>query len=442
MTPRPASSVKLEAWQLTRLATPLILASLLNMGISVTDIVMMRWLGTGALAAGAVASDYYSIVFHLVSPFAAQALGMNNRERAGNALMAGLTLAVLLALPGTAVVWHSPLLLAWIGVSPEVVQGVGGYIRVMSLALASMLAATVAINVLSAHHRTYVVYRVSIVALIVNALGNHVFMFGNSVVPAMGLVGAGVSSLIVSVLLCGMLIGYVFLHQDLRYLDNVRRCMAASRSELLPMLRTGLPIGIARLGELGVYLVSTVVIGIFGAEELAAHALTLRLTGVLYALPLGLSQAATVRAALAIGASDPAGFRRVAAAALMITVVVVFADSLAVYLLKEPLAKHFLGGQDTLVLCVTLMQFLVVVHPIHGIGTVCDGLLRGNKDTCRPMWLTLVAFWGVGFAGGGLLALHGGLGARALHSHGASDWPCAGSPGTRRSTACPRRTCR
>src|SRR3546814_19051510 len=55
-----------EARALLRLATPLTLIALVTMGMSVTAVVMVSALfGTDALAAVAVGSDLYSIVFYL-----------------------------------------------------------------------------------------------------------------------------------------------------------------------------------------------------------------------------------------------------------------------------------------------------------------------------------------------------------------------------------------
>ena len=67
------------------------------------------------------------------------------------------------------------------------------------------------------------------------------------------------------------------------------------KRHLAEIFRLGIPIGFSSIGEVGVYLVSTVIISLFGAAALAAHAITLRMAGVVYALTLGLSQAATVR---------------------------------------------------------------------------------------------------------------------------------------------------
>lgn len=54
-----------EARKTLSIAWPLAMSALVNMGISVTDVVMIALLGSGALAASAVASDFYSIIVYI-----------------------------------------------------------------------------------------------------------------------------------------------------------------------------------------------------------------------------------------------------------------------------------------------------------------------------------------------------------------------------------------
>ena len=56
-----------EVAKLAALAGPLTATALVNMGISITDVIMMGWLGPLELATGAVTSDFYSIVFYLAA---------------------------------------------------------------------------------------------------------------------------------------------------------------------------------------------------------------------------------------------------------------------------------------------------------------------------------------------------------------------------------------
>ncbi|MEN8197683.1 MAG: MATE family efflux transporter [Pseudomonadota bacterium] len=76
-----------EAGKTLSIAWPLTMSALVNMGISVTDVVMIAWLGSAALAASAVASDFYSIIVYIaggtlaaISPMIAEARRTEGEE--------------------------------------------------------------------------------------------------------------------------------------------------------------------------------------------------------------------------------------------------------------------------------------------------------------------------------------------------------------------------
>lgn len=81
---------------LFRLAGPIAAVGLLNMGMSLTDVIMVGWLGADALAAVAVMSDAYSIVFYLAAgilaatvPLIAHARGPDDRPPCGKRCATG-----------------------------------------------------------------------------------------------------------------------------------------------------------------------------------------------------------------------------------------------------------------------------------------------------------------------------------------------------------------
>ena len=90
-----------------RIAGPLMLASLVNMGMAITDVIMMGWIGPVALAAGAVASDFYSLVFYLcagvlgaLSPIVSHARGARQHRLIRRTAQQAFWAVALLAVPG------------------------------------------------------------------------------------------------------------------------------------------------------------------------------------------------------------------------------------------------------------------------------------------------------------------------------------------------------
>ena len=100
-----------------------------------------------------------------------------------------------------------------------------------------------------------------------NALGNHVLMHGFGPVPSLGPTGAGASTLIVAL---ASLVTLVVVARKVapRPLGPGKRIRWG---DLAPVLRVGLPIGIATVAELGIFLGATLYAATLGAADVAAH---------------------------------------------------------------------------------------------------------------------------------------------------------------------------
>lgn len=400
-----------EAAAQLRIAAPLMFTALVNMGMSITDVIMMGWLGPAALAAGTVASDFYSIVFYLcagviaaVAAIVSQARGARRRSVIRRATQQGFWAALILAVPGGLIVWHTGLFLEAVGVTPEVIPGARDYARMMAVALAPMLGVMVWRQFLAAHSDTNAVFRVTLAALALNAAGNYVFMFGKLGLPAMGLAGAGLASALCGLFMFVVLAIRVTRHREYRRYYLLARMHEPDWRRLRELFRVGTPIGLSNLGELGVYLLSTAVMGIFGVEALAAHAVALRMAGVLYAAPVGLAQAATVRVGLAAGAGDAGGRTRAVRTALWMTGAGGLAVLVVVAIARHDIAALFIkangGAHEIMAYAALLLLVLALSQPFDYLGTVIAGALRGMKDTHVPMLISIGSFWGVAVAVG------------------------------------------
>lgn len=395
-----------EAARLGTLAAPLALTALVNMGMSLTDVVMMGWLGPAALAAGAVASDFYSIVFYLavgvvsaIAPVISHARGARDLRTVRRATQQGLWAATIVSVPGMILIWYTDALLALIGVKPAIVDNIAPYARWMSLTFLFMTGVGVWRNFLSAHHISKVIFYATALALPLNALANYVLMFGHFGLPTYGLAGAGMASAIVACFLFFILLAYIAIHPKLR---RYRLWMGIGRPDL-PMLREvfriGLPIGVSNVSELGIFLFSTVIMGMVSVEALAAHAIALRAAGVVYALPLGLSQAATVRVGYGVGAQNTELTGRAWRTSLWLAAVGGLVTAAILVSANQLIPQLFLanGGDQVLEQAAWLLILLAVLQPFDSIGSVSAGVLRGFKDTRVPMLFALFGYWGFAF---------------------------------------------
>ncbi|HUP25419.1 MAG TPA: MATE family efflux transporter, partial [Thermoanaerobaculia bacterium] len=407
-----------EAGALFALATPLALAGLVSMGLSITDVVMMGWLGPTSRAAGAAASDLYSIFFYLgagvlqaVSPLVAGARGAGRHSDVTRSVRQGMWAAIAVAVPGAVAVWHADAILAALGVVPEIAAAARPYARMMAITFLPMAGVMLLRQTLAACGRPRAFFWAMVGAVPLNALGNWVLMDGRLGAPRLGLAGIGLSSALVATFLMATLALSIGRDPELRGYRFFAELPRPEWRRLVEIFRIGGPIGAGNLGEMGVFLFSTVILGTLGVEVLAGHAVALRMAGVLYAWPMGLAQAAMVRIALGAGAGDRAAVRQSAGVALASATAVGVVLLVGVLCFRDAITGAFLDrGSSAFGLAAVFLLVLAVMQPVETLATTAAGALRGLCDTRLPMIVLLAGHWGIGFSTGLALAFWVGLG--------------------------------
>ncbi|MBW8635820.1 hypothetical protein K1W69_01370 [Hoeflea sp. WL0058] len=389
----PAGVNRADAVGLVRVAAPVAGLALVNMAMSVTDTFMTAAFGPEALAAVAVASDAYSIVFYLavgciggLAPLYASAHAAKNTAQMARLRCAGWIVAALLAAPLAAVIWYGPAYLPLFGIDTSLMDRGAGYMRAMALTFPVMLSVAVLRTRLTAIERPGVMLRITLAALPLNALFNQLFMHGAFGFEGIGVTGAGVSSCLVG---CLILLALAF--ESRRLGDSTLQKPAVS--EIAEVLRIGIPIGVATLAEVGLYLGATLYVATLSVSDAAAHAVAIRLAGVTYALYFGLQQAATVR--MARQCADGDHRERVAASALALGLASGALLLMIVLSIATPLSSFVFGGADpdTALIALALLGLLAVSDFFGPLGAAAAGLLRGLKVTRPVMTISLIGNW-------------------------------------------------
>lgn len=384
-----------------RLATPIAAIALVSMGMSVTDTAMVaRLFGAEALAAVAVGSDLYSILYYFgagilggLAPFYTAAVvrgDTNAKVRLQRTGWVGVLLVAVILVP---IVWSAPDWLRPMGIDPALLDQGRGYTQAMALTLLPMLGVVLYRTMLTAAERPRVFLCVTLAMLPLNAGFNYILMIGAGPIPGLGVTGAGVSSFVVAtaILVVLAVIG--------RVKTTTSESIRFDWSELFAVLRVGLPIGITAVAEVGVYLGATIYAATLGAADAAAHVLVLRVAGVAYAIPMALLQAAMVRMARAEALADPALQHAVIRSSIWLGLaggVFLFACLAAT---AGPLAETFLGQDQlgaTAGLAAGLLLLLGVIELFESPCLAAAGILRGRKDTRAPMLFTIAGNWVIG----------------------------------------------
>ncbi len=405
-------------------AGPLAAANLAQMAMGFTNTVMVGSLGSAALAAaGLGASLYFTIamvcsgVLTAVAPLAAHAIGANDPRRAGQVAGKGLVLAALLAVPVITTLMAVPRLLGALGYDAVLAGEIGRFLGAIAWAVPGFLGFAVlrSFLVAASHSRTVMIALVLCVPL--NAGLNWVLIFGHFGAPPLGIAGSGCATAIIQWLMFAGLALYAAVMPSLA--EYRMRPFSRHWNEIGRILRLGLPIGGILGLEIGVFATTGILMGLLGADALGAHQLVMNCISVVFMVPLGIAQAATVRVAVALGSGVPAAARHagfvaialgVAYMAIMAVVLVAAPRTIAkIYVDIDAPANRGLGE-----IALSLLAIAAVFQIFDGVQAIAAGALRGYRDTAIPLLLAVIGYWGVGFAGGWLLAFPAGYGAIGL----------------------------
>jgi multidrug resistance protein, MATE family len=408
----------LEARALLALALPLILANLAQSAINATDLVLLGRLNADALAAGSLAFNLYVplLVFGIgllsaVSPVVAAERGARRHSvrEVRRTVRQGMWLAVTLTVPCWLILWQAPTLLMLLGQDPDLARAAGRFVRIVMWSLLPVFLFFVLRNFIAAIERPNWGAVVLVGQVLINALFGWILIFGHFGLPALGLEGSALASALANVFVFVALATVVAFARPFRRYAIFGRWWRADWSRYRDLVAIGLPIAITLLLEVAVFAAAVFIMGLIGRDAIAAHAIALQVAAFTFMVPLGLSQAATVRVGLFYGAADRAGISRAGWTALAMGTGFMAVMALVLLMVPTLLIGLFLqtGDPRNAVVMALGVQFLAVAalfQIVDGAQSVGAGVLRGLQDTRWPMIFAAFGYWVVGIGVGWVLA--------------------------------------
>ncbi len=404
------------------LAGPLILSNLTMALIQATDVVLMGWLGPQALAASALAINLtwppIFLAFGVLtaaSPMMATALGAKTGSvrEVRRTFRQSLWLAGAATVPAWVLLWNAESVIVALGQDPALARDAALFLKGYMWVILPWLVFQTLRNFLAALERPDWILAVSALGVLLNAVLGWALIFGRLGLPALGLFGGGLASSIVWSLMALVLIAVVLSDRQFRRFHVFGRVWRPDWPRLGQLVRLGLPIGLAFTFEVTVFAAAVYLMGLIDADSVAAHAIALQIAVLTFMVPLGLSQAATVRVGRALGARDAEAIARAGWTAFTLGVAFMTVMALAMWIFPRELILLFLdddGNQRVIALAVSFVTVAAAFQIFDGAQVVAAGMLRGLHDTRVPMLIAVFGYWAVGIGVGIGLAFGAGWG--------------------------------
>ncbi len=420
------SLIQTEIRESLRLAIPLASAQVAQAATGFVDTVMMGWLGQETLAAGGLAATTFTTllvtatgIVIAVSPLVAEAYGANDCSQIQKFTGQGLWLSVLVSIPIMLLLGHMDILIRQLGQTEAIAIGAKIYLDVMVWGFFPAIALAMLQSVISSLSQPRSILVIVIVGTIFNAFGNYVLGFGKLGFPNLGLTGIATASTLSQWLMLSCLVIYILRHTQIKTYRLFDKLLSFEPSILREMVWVGFPISVSFALEVGLFTVTTYLMGLIGIEVLAAHQIVFQTIAVIFMIPLGMSFATTIRVAQWNGQQNPEGIRRSVYVSMSLAATFMTAMAIALLLFPRTVISLYLDVNNpnnarAIALVSPMLIVAALSQILDGVQTTAAGALRGLKDTRIPMLLSFIAFWGIGLTSGYWLGFYFGFGGVGL----------------------------
>lgn len=395
------------------LAAPVIMGMLGHTFVGLVDNLMVGQLGAAELAAVSLGNSFFFVAMSLgigfstaITPLVAEADSEQNFTRGKSALKHGLVLCSAIAIVLFVMMLLAKPLMHMMDQPEEVVVLALPYLDMIAVSLIPLIIFQALKQFSDGMSLTRYPMYATIIANVINIFFNYVLIFGLWGFPKMGVIGAGIGTLIsrfVMVLLMWYFL--VQLKKTKAYLKGLK-LFVLEHFMIKKIISLGLTSALQMFFEIGVFTAAIWLSGTLGKNAQAANQIALNLSSMTYMIAVGLSVTATIRVGHQKGLKRPDELRRIAKsiflmgfvlATIFAVIFLVFNQILPTFYLDLNDLEHFSDNQNVVQIASTLLIIAALFQISDSTQVVFLGALRGLQDVKIPTLITFIAYWVIGF---------------------------------------------
>lgn len=378
------------------IALPSATNSLLDMLQVITDLLMVGTISAFAIAAVGLGLQSLMFVFAVLTllhigttALISRFIGASQLKRASMSLASLLQFAFLLSIPISAL-WYilAPQLFIWFGTVDKVIILGTEYVTVLTIMLPFIFIKLVFVSAFNSYGDTITPLYIKIFSIILNIGLNYILIFGHLGVPAFGVLGAGIATVIVNILEFSIYI-YLYINKKTPFTP----LWYYSKSLIKRAVKVGLPASIERSLTFGSFMLFTVIIAHYGTETLAGYQLGLRIEGLAFMPGIGFTIAAMTLMGQGLGAKNPIQAKEDVILVLKYTASFMFALGFFMIFTPEPIVRLFTNDTKTIQEASFYLMIVGLSQIPLAFNFVLSGALRGAGDSKKTLKINLISLW-------------------------------------------------
>ena len=245
---------------------------------------------------------------------------------------------------------------------------------------------------------------------VINILGNWVLIYGVAGFPELGLLGAGISTLVSRILMALAMVGMLMTGKNFGEYRRDILHSSLTKADFREMNRLGWPVALQLGMESAAFTLSCVMVGWLGTIPLAAHQVMITLSQLFYLVLSGMAAALAIRVSHFMGQKDYAAVRRNAYDGFRLNLLFSLCMGLPVFLLRHQIGGWFNDNVEVQAYVATLIILMMVYQFGDGLQYTFANALRGIACV-KPMVLyAFIAYFVISLPLGYTLGFPCGLG--------------------------------
>ncbi|MGB9840039.1 MATE family efflux transporter [Thermovenabulum sp.] len=383
------------------LAWPVVIEQTLAMVSQVVDMAMVGRLGATSVAAVGLSMQPFMLINSIImglsvgtTTFCARAKGAKNDEEAGLVLVESMIfsfiLGLLLVISGFI---FAEKILDFMNAEEKVKEIGAVYFRAMMPGMMFFFLFTIITAALRGVGDTKTPMIVNLQLNIIHIILNYILIFGKFGIPALGALGAGISTSI-SRFIGAMIIFYKLKNpKGVLYIEFLKLVKRFNYDLFKRIIYISVPAALERIISSAGQMQYARQVASLGTLLYAAHSISINVESFSYMPGIGFATAATALTGLKLGAKDFQGARISVSISNRMAVITMGIMGLLFFIFPVFFLRIYTDDPQIIERAAVLLRIVAFTQIPEAISFVISGALKGAGDTRFVLYVNIVGMW-------------------------------------------------
>lgn len=388
-------TVKTILW----LAWPIILGNLVNISYNLADAYWLGKLGRQAFGAPTVVWPLIFFFYSMGLGYAMAGISLISQYfGAGDYQMASRSAGNLLAFMGLVAIGISvfgytqaPLLLTWMGIPADVYDSALEYIRIIFIGVPFTFVGF-AFNIIAGSlGDTRTPTYIGVATSILNIVLDPILIFGWLGLPAMGVIGAAIATILSRTF--ASMAGLYLLFRGFMGIKIHPGDLRVEKWWIRRIIHIGTPLAIQRSSTALGFTVMMSLVSRYGSVAIAAYGVGIRIIDIIQSFTWGIMRATSIMIGQNIGAEQYVRAKEIADKSIKMISAILFAGAIPLVFFRTHLIAVFINDPLVIEEGTRLLLIFTWSLPFFGVFFVAGGVANGSGHTKAFATISIVRLW-------------------------------------------------